>query len=819
MNPKPIEVVGPDRAPSNNREFLEFIFDTGSWVWGCSFSSDPHGVDAKFKGRFAQLPAMPIKDNAHLCNTYFCVSQIREKGGQRQRQESFFDGLMVLVIDDVGEKGRSLEEICRVLTPTYVIHTSDKLVGERTVASYQVGYVFKEPVTDPDTAKLLLKWIAAKEGDKSGHNLVRVVRLPYGMNTAGSEPAQGQLKRQPNKVRLHDWSGVKYSAEDLTDAYGIKELPDNVAPLSVTAFGKTVANRNGPGRGNEEVNESDVYRKLSLDEIEEALSFIDPGQLPYDGNDPDHEDSAPHWLGILMAIHSQYPGADGKAVADEWSKRGGGKYVPGEVDKRWGGFGNKQGFTIATLIKFAREAGWHPKKGLTERDQLLAQWGAPYAVVQVGNKVRILEENVSGRHTPEQSPYNLPTVEDFKKWTHTQRFVDPQDSKEKRYADAWFNWPYRRQYRGIGCYPPGAGPPPTGYYNSWRGFAVEPIPGDCSLWHRHVRDVYCDGNHEHYEWVLKWLAALVQYPGKPVGTALACRGEEGTGKNAFWHPFIKIFGYHCVQFTDQQHMETQFTGILEGKVLVLNNEAYWGGNSKTAGKLKGLITEPYVVSERKGIEACTVFNPLWFGFMSNSEYFIPADKSSRRFMATEISDCHKQDSEYFIALFDQMNSGGTEALLYELLSMELSEEDLRNTLKNPPTTKALLKQGNRTHEDFASWVQQLALEGNIPHRSGEGATYFFYPSKQAFDDFVTFRKAAGLYPATVGHAGFGKLVRALGVTQAKPRIDGSQMRCYKLPPLGEFRRRVVETYPCDELEEVDADEEWRVPGEGFTNEV
>jgi hypothetical protein len=818
MTSKVKPAVGPDRAPSNNQEFLEFTFGEGAWVWGCAFSPDPHGPNAKFKGRFSKLPAMPIKDNAHLCNTYYCVSRLKEKGGQRQRQESFFDGLMVLVIDDVGEKGRSLEEICRILPPTYVIHTSDKQVSERTVASYQVGYVFEEPVTDPETANLLLKWIAAKEGDQSGNNLVRVVRLPFGMNTSGSEPSAGQPRRQPNQVRLHDWSGEKYKADELIGAYGIKPLPENVAPLSVTALGRKASNGGGPGRGNEEVGDADVYRQLSLEEIEEALSFIDPGELPYDGSDPDHEEGKPHWLGILMAIHSQHPGADGKALADEWSKRGGAKYVSGEVDKRWGGFGNKPGFTIATLIKFARDVGWKPSKGLTERDQLLAEWGENYAVVQVGNKVRILLEDTSGRHTPEQAPYTLLSFEDFKKWTATQTFLDPHDQKHKRYADAWFNWPHRRQYQGIGCYPPGAGSPPSGYYNSWRGFAVEPKPGDCSLWHQHARDVYCDGNEDHYQWVLKWLAALVQQPGKPVGTALACRGEEGTGKNAFWYPFVRIFGSHCVQFTDQQHMESQFTGLLEGKVLVLNNEAYWGGNSKAAGKLKGLITEPYVVSERKGIEACTVFNPLWFGFLSNSEYFIPADKSSRRFMANEISDRHKQDPTYFKPLWDQMESGGTEALLHELLSVELSDDDLRSTLKNPLVTRALLKQGNRSHEDFAAWVQQLVLEGEVPYIVGDGDRYFHYPSKQAFEHFSRLRKAAGLYPATVGHAAFGKLLRALGVTQAKPRLHGRQVRCYKLPPLAELRRAVAQTYPCDELDELGQGGEWREAGEGHHDE-
>jgi len=804
VSSNPCQSLGPERAPSSNLEFLQFVFGEGTWVWGAAFSGDPHGPSAKFKGKFAQLPAMPIKDNADLCNTYFCCSRIKEKGGQRQRKDEFFDGLAVLVIDDVGVKGRPLDEISAFLRPTYVIHTSDETREGKTVPSYQVGYVFKEAVTNRETAQLLVKRLAAKEGDKSGNSVVRVVRLPFGMNTKGSEPRSGQPRRTPNKVVLYDWSGIKYTTEDVIEAFGARDLGDNIVPISLTSLGRPGLVRDS-ARGSEGVGEGDVYRRVSIEEIEEALSFLDPAELAY-------EEGFPSWLAILMSVHSEQPGPEGRALVDTWCRRGGERYMPGEVDKRWSGFsGRENGYTIATLIKCARDAGWKPDKGVTLRDEFLADWGKRYAVVQIGNKVRVLMEDPERSHTPEVPPYTLLSVEDFRKWTATQSFDDPADGKVKLTADAWFRWQYRREFRGVGCYPPGAPSPPNGYFNGWRGFALEPAPGDCSLWHRHVLDVYCSGNCEHYDWIIKWLATLVQFPGKPVGTALACRGEEGTGKGAFWHPFIRIFGSHCVQFIDQQQMESQFTGLLEGKVLVLNNEAYWGGNSKAAGKLKGLITESYVASERKGIEAYTVFNPLWFGFMSNSEYYIPADKFSRRFMANEISGSHKQDADYFWPLFDQLDNGGTAALLHELLAVELTDDDLRNVLRNPPVTVALLKQGNRTHEDFAAWVQQLALEGVIPVARDEGAVArTFFPSKEAFEDFARFRKEAGLFPATKGHNNFGKLLRDLGVKQAKPRLgrDRKQTRCYELPRLGAFRQTVQDTYPCDELEDFDPAETW-----------
>ena len=278
-------------------------------------------------------------------------------------------------------------------------------------------------------------------------------------------------------MKLHDWSGKKYTADEVIDAFGVQQLAENVVPLGPTALTKP-AFISDSALGNEFVEEGDVLRKLTLEELRDALQYIDPGTLSYDGDNLDSAESETSWLAIIMAIHSEYPGEDGKALADEWSRRGGERYKPGEVDKRWSGFSDKPGYTVGTIVKFARLGGWKPETGVTERDRFLSEWGTNYAVVRVGNKVRVLVENKGATHTPEQNAFDLYTFEDFKKWTATQKFKDSKDGQDKPIATAWFYWPYRKEYLGIGCYPPGASSVPPKIYNSWRGFAVEPKPGD-----------------------------------------------------------------------------------------------------------------------------------------------------------------------------------------------------------------------------------------------------------------------------------------------------------------------------------------------------
>jgi len=86
------------------------------------------------------------------------------------------------------------------------------------------------------------------------------------------------------------------------------------------------------------------------DDIREWLRWIAPTG--------DYKD---HWLRVLAAVHSVYPGADGVALAEEWSP---GK--PGEVAAKFASFkrptGSTGAATVGTLIHLAQQGGWQPAR-------------------------------------------------------------------------------------------------------------------------------------------------------------------------------------------------------------------------------------------------------------------------------------------------------------------------------------------------------------------------------------------------------------------------------------------------------------------------
>jgi len=81
--------------------------------------------------------------------------------------------------------------------------------------------------------------------------------------------------------------------------------------------------------------------------ITDALSHIDPWSVDYD-----------EWLSVLLALHHEL-GDGGLTLAEQWAD---GK--PGEVERKWRGFGKYSGgsqVTVGTLFHLAQLHGWERK--------------------------------------------------------------------------------------------------------------------------------------------------------------------------------------------------------------------------------------------------------------------------------------------------------------------------------------------------------------------------------------------------------------------------------------------------------------------------
>lgn len=249
----------------------------------------------------------------------------------------------------------------------------------------------------------------------------------------------------------------------------------------------------------------------------------------------------------------------------------------------------------------------------------------------------------------------------------------------------WINHHMRRQYDTMKFMPQGDQP---GVYNLWRGFNVEPIPGDCSLYLQHILENICGGNDVYYEYIIKWMARAVQTPASAGEVAIVLRGGKGTGKSLFATMFGRLFGRHHLHVANPSHLVGNFNAHLRDVILLFADEAFFAGDKRHESVLKMLITEDSIPIEAKGVDTEPYPNYVHLIMASNDPHVIRATGDERRYLVLDVGEKNKQDKSFFKALIAQMEGGGFEALLYYLQSVDLSDFQVRDV----PDTNALQEQ-------------------------------------------------------------------------------------------------------------------------------
>lgn len=498
----------------------------------------------------------------------------------------------------------------------------------------------------------------------------------------------------PSVVKRRDGSLAQYSWQVHPQAAARPPIPK----WFVDAFGEQRPTKSA--RGNENVGADDLNQPVPLDQVQRMLDSIDPNSLPYD-----------EWVRIGMALHANDQSSDSLRLWDEWSRRGD-RYRADECTNRWRGF-RGGGVTVGTLFHYANKSGWQPDSGdlgVSPLRLAIEKLNQQFAYMVIGGQGRVLRERRD--RTPNTPRYDLLYEQTFKGLLQAERF--PFGEKQVPLSKLWMDNPNRRVYEnGLGLYP--TGDVPKGVFNTWAGFAYTPKQGDCGLFLDHISNVICGGDAALADWVLDWLADLVQDPANPKGTAIVMRGTEGCGKGTLANAICKLFGPHAIHLIDESHLTGNFNAHMIDAVVVFADEVTWGGNKKTDGKLKGLVTERRLMAERKGIDAVQYTNHAHLIIASNSEWVIPAGPGSRRWTVIDVPGTHSNDSAYFAPMYKQLENGGYEALLHFLLNRKVT-----SNLRHAFETQALLEQralSAKSTSPLFEFIQHFLAKGELPEMS------------------------------------------------------------------------------------------------------
>lgn len=409
----------------------------------------------------------------------------------------------------------------------------------------------------------------------------------------------------------------------------------------------------------------------------------------------------------------------------------------------------------------------------TPEDAVLKEFNKKYAIVRTSTTHVLVQKS--------DTHFELDSRRSFTHFHENDFFQNSQGKLENK-GYFWLKHPARRTYENI-IFDPAYPGDHDGAFNIFKGFAIVPVSGDCALYWQHVEEVICSGNLEHYRYVRKWMACVIQRP-TLLATALVLRGLQGTGKSQFVEYFGRIFGPYFLTVTNLDHLIGKFNSHLKYAYLINANEAIWGGNKKEVGALKALITDRTIIIEGKGKDAIPVDNCRHLIVSSNEDWAVPMDLDDRRFFVLDVSSSRKEDGAFFDAIRKQMlENGGLEALLYDLLHEDLSDFDPRKMPLNDCGFDMKMKGATTIVKFLYEALKEGRFNMAMVARTGEWKSHSCEQMNHFYKEWC---KSEGLRPESSPEFG-RQLKKLLSVKKRRPVVEGVREWWYEFPSLEECR--------------------------------
>ncbi|WP_396617311.1 primase-helicase family protein [Lysobacter soli] len=410
-----------------------------------------------------------------------------------------------------------------------------------------------------------------------------------------------------------------------------------------------------------------------------------------------------------------------------------------------------------------------------------------HAVVLMGDKAVILRETRNDRGARDVRFLAATAMKTY--FSNRTVVVDTLDghgrlrSKQVPVFDDWMRSPRRRSYAGVTFAP--SNNLPADYYNLWGGFAVPPL--DCGLLSAalkcrrllaHLKVNVCNGNREHFRYLLAWTADMMQAPDEKKGVALVLRGEKGVGKSTFSDVVRSLLGEHAIKVSHMRHLTGNFNRHLSDKLLIVAEESFWAGDKGDEGPLKDMITSDTLTVEAKGIDAVEIRSLCRIIMVTNSEWAVPATGDERRYFVLDVGSARRQDHDYFAAIHRQLNSTdreGLRALLTFLLRFPIARYNLRRV----PETVALRSQRTLSLDLHAQFILDSLLDRRI---AGVCWDWGAIVSKDAvYDAYCDAAKKRGKSHLLAPSVFAKQFIAATGARTTRPRVGGSRASFWDLP--------------------------------------
>jgi hypothetical protein len=456
------------------------------------------------------------------------------------------------------------------------------------------------------------------------------------------------------------------------------------------------------------------------------------------------------WLKILWALRSE--SEQYKEVAREISKRSKipkdpyTKYDADGFEKAWDEY--KDGsISIGTFYHYCKESNEKKYKAIidkyTTKPEVKLADGRDYESVKVKfEKTHLLISNkgLFIRQTEDDnilmSKTHLITANERTSYD----VVVNDDVKTKCFIHDWLKDDQNRMKYDMAVYPPDIQCPES-VYNLWRPFTMETVSAynkndaAITMVKNHIK-IMCGNNQVVSDYFELWIAQMIQFPSvKSICPTLI--SDEGAGKGTLMRLFERMLGRDKILQTTKpsQTVWGNFNGLMKNAFLVNFDELSKKEGEGAEGFIKGLITEPRITINNKGIDPYELASFHRFIITTNNEDPIKTSKRDRRKLIIRASDELIGNREYFNKIYSMLDDDNAVKSIYEYFKAMPGADKFKDVPMPETEYQKDIKESYTSPIEL--WLKAITEE-NIDEEFVE------MTSSEQYDSFNGFKSESGI---------------------------------------------------------------------------
>jgi hypothetical protein len=423
-----------------------------------------------------------------------------------------------------------------------------------------------------------------------------------------------------------------------------------------------------------------------------------------------------------------------------------------------------------------------------------------------------VKENNAGllllTYYPGEEGLQCDVVKSFKRFSETEFKVKWAecigDDTHDSFCSQWLSNPGKRSVSRLVFDP--RGQTAADEFNLFLGLRIErvynmdelvPDYDKIRLIRRHIKEVLSSNDEAIEHYIYCWLKDVIVRKRK-TGVALVWISPPGCGKGIFWSSFIghRVMGGDgygdanapFVQISDESKLVGKFNGLAMGRLLINGDElSNLGYMHSMSNALKGLITEPTVVIEKKGLDCITVKDYANYVFTSNNVRPVKVEREDRRYFVAKLNDAYRGDRRYFNCLFEEASSDEAAAQFYKfLMDYNTNGTDVRDI---PMTLTRQELMGHETPKPILFLAEWIDTPGCAKYAK-EG----FIPTSHLFVLFTEFMRSSNMSDRTTKDGMVKCLTSHMGLKTGRETQEGSRARglTFEKKDLENVRTKLVE---------------------------